>query len=93
VAKSCPVELKIGKDRDEFVSIRHCIELGGFEVRCEFNCGIGIDINQHELIDEVFAKICKVGEGRYNFCKVSDCNRTFNAQAVGFNEDSFLFEP
>ncbi len=34
-----------------------------------------------------------MGEGRVNFCKISECDRLIHSKAIGFNEYISLLKP
>ncbi len=89
----CPVHLKVGKNGDEIIPIQHHIELGCLQMGSEGNCGVGIDLNHHELCCKVFAKVGEVGEFGFNFGEVSNSHRAVRVQTVSFDKHACLFKP
>jgi len=39
------------------------------------------------------AKVGQVHQVGSNFCEVTNCHQSFDAERIGFKEDSFLLEP
>jgi len=62
-------------------------------VRGKFDHCVCVDLNHHELINEVFAEVCEVSNRRVEFRKVADGNRTFGSKAVGFDKNFRFLEP
>jgi len=75
------------------VSVRHRLKLRLFEVRGECNGRVRINLDQHQLVGKMIAKIRKMGEIGSEFCEVTDCRRTIETQSIGFDENALLFEP
>jgi len=93
MAKMCAVDFTVRKDGNELVSICHGFQLHLFQVRCKFDSSSCINVNQHELLDKVVAKISQVGKRGCNFCEITDRDRAIDAQAVRFDEDFFFLKP
>jgi len=85
--------LKVWEDWYIFIAIGHGFKLCMLEMWGKKNSSIGIDINEHELVDEVAVKICKVSKHRIEFHKVADGNQTFGSQAIRFNKHFGLLKP
>jgi len=62
-------------------------------VRGKVNNGVGIDINQQELINKMVPEVSKVGEIGHNFYEVADRDWVINPQTISFNKYSFLPKP
>jgi len=69
MADPCPIHFKRWKDQDVLITICHHFELGIFQVGGNCNCSVGINIDQHELIDEVFLKVGEAGDIWINIVK------------------------
>jgi len=67
---------------DIVISIRHGIELCLLKMRSEFDCGIRIDVNQQELTHKMVMEVGKVGESRFDFCKVTDSYWPRGSQSI-----------
>jgi len=93
VADTGAVDFEFRKDRGVLVAVRHGVKLRLFQVWGKVDCKLGIDVDEHELVGDVVSEVGKVREGGSDFRKISNCNWTFNAQTIGFEEDSFLFQP
>jgi len=93
VANPRAINFKVRKNRDEVIAVRHCFELGLFQVRGEENGSGSVDINHRKLRMKFVAKVGEVGEDWVNFCEVSDSYRAIRAEAIGFDEDVRLLYP
>jgi len=93
MTEASPVNFEGREDCGKLVTVGHGFELGGFEVGGEINRSFCIDLNQHELIDKILAKVSKVGDRGVDFGEVADGNWSIDAKTIGFDEDFRFLEP
>jgi len=74
VAKLCFVDFEVWEYRDIFIAIGHHLQLCLFEVWGERYGSVNVNINQHKLINKMFAKIVKLHEVRQNLDEVTNHN-------------------
>jgi len=62
-------------------------------VRCQVDRGVCINLNQHELIDEMRSEVGKVRDRWINFGEIADSGWSFGAKSICFNKDLCFFQP
>jgi len=60
MAQPCLVYFKVWKDWDKLISIGHGFKLFLLEVWGKSNRSFNVDFDEHELINEAFAKVRKM---------------------------------
>jgi len=62
-------------------------------VRSKGNGCFSIDVDQHELVDEMVAEVAEMSDGGCDFCKVADGGWSIDPQTVRFKKDVLFLEP
>jgi len=93
MAEAHPINLELWEDRDKIVAVQHGIEPRLLEVRCKFDRGVSVNVDQHKLVDDVLSKIGKMHQGGGNLYEITSGDWAIDAQVVRFEKDSFFLQP